>query len=120
MKKNFYRCQKCGKIQYAQTPVCTADGCDGQIFDTFEIDDTCSLLSWSKVVCLPEGIDGESRIFGVVKFENGLCALGIVEAEGALYSGMPLKATIGSVRNRMPSYGNTEESVYEGLILKAV
>jgi len=99
-----YRCPKCGALYYPAPMVCKQ--CRNRRdpsevvfpdFDKVPLGGPCTLITWTRIFTLPEGIDRPSVSFGIVEFENGLRALGQLLVEQPV-SGMKLIAKTGLVR----------------------
>jgi uncharacterized OB-fold protein len=62
-------------------------------WETFDLEGSCSLLTWTRVWNLPEGFNKKYLMFGMVEFENGLRASGRLEVENPEI-GMKLTASV--------------------------
>lgn len=65
----------------------------GKGWETFDLEGSCVLLTWTRVWNLPEGYTKKYLLFGIVQFENGLRASGQLEVEDPRI-GMKLNATV--------------------------
>jgi hypothetical protein len=65
----------------------------GKGWETFDLEGSCELLTWTRVWNLPEGYTNKYLLFGIVQFENGLRASGQLEVEDPKI-GMKLNATV--------------------------
>ena len=101
-----YRCKKCGKIHYPFHDRCMA--CKGREFEALKPQGKARLLTYTQIFNLPWGFDQRFLIIGVAQFENGVKAMGQVNANSVdeLKLGMEVKASWEPVRTQ---YG---ESVY--------
>ena len=90
-----YKCVNCGQIMYPVHERCL--NCHEREFEEIHPSGKAKLLTYTIVNELPWGIDERGRILGVVEFENGVKALGVVEAD-KLKIGMKLKAGWEPVR----------------------
>ncbi len=116
MKKEIgivaFRCKQCGKLHYPFHDRCLA--CKGREFETVKPQGTARLLAFTRIYNLPWGFDQRYLTIGVVEFENGVRAMGQIQADEAadLKTGMVLQPGWEPVRVQ---YG---ENVY-GLVLEA-
>jgi uncharacterized protein len=99
-----YRCPKCGALYHPAPMVCKT--CRNRrdpsevVFPDFEkvaMGGPCTLLSWTRIYALPEGIDRPFVTFGVVQLDNGLRAVGQLMVDNPR-SGARLVARTGLVR----------------------
>jgi len=74
-----YRCKKCGLVMYPAHLRCLT--CNSRDFEEIEPAGTPTLLTYTVVEQLPWGLDERGRIIGIVAFENGVRAMGVVKAE---------------------------------------
>ncbi|MFC1879073.1 Zn-ribbon domain-containing OB-fold protein [Chloroflexota bacterium] len=74
-----YKCVQCGHVMYPKHLRCLS--CGAREFDQIEPQGKGKLLTYTVVNELPWGIDERGRILGVVEFENGVKALGLVFAD---------------------------------------
>lgn len=98
------RCPQCGALYHPAPMVCkkcrTRRDPSVTVFPDFEkvpLEGACTLLTWSRIYALPEGIDRPSLAFAVVEFPNGLRALGQLMVEKP-EPGAKLVARSGLVR----------------------
>ena len=96
MKLCAYRCRRCGATDHPKPLVCAA--CGGRAFDEVPLEGMVTLLTYTRVYNLPEGIDKPYLDFGIVEFENGVRVTGRLEVRGEARIGMKLKAETGVVR----------------------
>ncbi len=96
MKLCAYRCRRCGATDHPKLLVCAA--CGGRAFDEVPLEGMVTLLTYTRVYNLPEGIDKPYLDFGIVEFENGVRVTGQLEVRGEARIGMKLKAETGVVR----------------------
>jgi len=108
-----YKCKKCGRIHYPFHDRCLK--CRTRDFETIRPKGNATLLTFTQIFNLPWGFDQRFLIIGVAEFENGVKAMGQIDAGDAaeLKSGMMLKPTWDVVRV------TAGENVY-GLVLKPV
>jgi uncharacterized OB-fold protein len=87
-----YRCKKCGKIHYPFHDRCMA--CKGREFEVIKPQGKAKLLTYTQIFNLPWGFDQRFLIIGVAEFENGVKAMGQVNADSldGLKLGMTVKA----------------------------
>jgi len=117
MKKGLgggaYKWKKCGKLHYPFHDRCLA--CKGREFEKVEPQGQARLLTYTRIYNLPWGFDQRYLTIGVVEFENGVKAMGQIQADESfpLQNGMTLEPSWAPVRVQ---YG---ENVY-GLSLKPV
>ena len=71
--------------------------CNGRDFEEIEPEGKGKLLTYTIINELPWGIDERGRVLGVVEFENGVKALGLIKAE-KVKLGMKLSASMEPVR----------------------
>lgn len=81
-----YKCLACGTIYYPAPMICKTcharrDPVTGKGWETFDLEGPCELLTWTRLWNLPEGYYKKYMLFGMVRFENGLCASGRLEVE---------------------------------------
>jgi scaffold protein (connect acetoacetyl-CoA thiolase and HMG-CoA synthase) len=93
-----YRCKKCGKIHYPFHDRCMA--CKGRDFEIIKPQGKARLLTYTQIFNLPWGFDQRFLIIGVAEFENGIKAMGQVNAGSVdeLKLGMPVKASWEPIR----------------------
>jgi uncharacterized OB-fold protein len=90
-----YKCKSCGLVMYPHHFRCLQ--CHKREFEEITPSEKGKLLTFTIVEQLPWGIDERGRVLGVVEFDNGVKALGVVLAESPKI-GMKLKAGWDSVR----------------------
>ncbi len=74
-----YKCNNCGHVMYPQHMRCL--NCNGRDFEEIAPEGQAKLVTYTIVNELPWGIDERGRVLGVVKFENGVKALGLIAVE---------------------------------------
>ena len=90
-----FKCKECGHVMYPHHMRCL--NCNGREFEEISPEGQATLLTYTIVNELPWGIDERGRVLGVVEFENGVKALGLIEVEKPKI-GMKLSAGWESVR----------------------
>ncbi len=108
-----YKCKKCGKIHYPFHDRCI--NCKGRDFEIIHPQGQAKLLTYTQIFNLPWGFDQRFLVIGVAEFENGVKAMGQVNAGSVdeLKVGMPVAASWEPIRVQ---YG---ENVY-GLKFKPI
>jgi uncharacterized OB-fold protein len=93
-----YRCKKCGKVHYPFHDRCMV--CKGRDFEIIKPQGKARLLTYTQIFNLPWGFDQRFLIIGVAEFENGIRAMGQVNASSLdeLKVGMPVKASWEPIR----------------------
>jgi scaffold protein (connect acetoacetyl-CoA thiolase and HMG-CoA synthase) len=101
-----YRCKKCGKVHYPFHDRCMA--CKGRDFEIIKPQGMAKLLTYTQIFNLPWGFDQRFLIIGVAEFEDGVKAMGQVNASSVdeLKIGMAVEASWEPIRMQ---YG---ENVY--------
>ena len=74
-----YQCTQCEHVMYPHHMRCL--NCNGREFEEIEPSGKGKLLTYTIVNELPWGIDERGRVLGVVEFENGVKALGLIHTE---------------------------------------
>ena len=90
-----YKCKKCGLVMYPHHLRCIK--CHAREFEEITPSEKGKLVTFTIVEQLPWGIDERGRVLGVVEFDNGVKALGVILADKPKL-GMKLKAGWDSVR----------------------
>ncbi len=90
-----YKCKNCGHVMYPKHERCL--DCKGRQFEEIEPSKNGKLLTYTDINELPWGIDERGRVVGIVEFENGVRALGLIQAEN-IKIGMKLTADWDVVR----------------------
>lgn len=90
-----YKCKDCGMVMYPHHYRCL--NCNGRDFKEISPSAKGTLLTYTIIEQLPWGIDERGRVLGVVEFDNGVKALGMIMTEKPRL-GMKLKAGWGPVR----------------------
>jgi uncharacterized OB-fold protein len=93
-----YKCKKCGKIHYPFHDRCMA--CKGREFETIKPQGNANLITYTQIFNLPWGFDQRFLIIGVAEFENGVKAMGQINASSAdeLKIGMRVHASWEPIR----------------------
>ena len=93
-----YKCKKCGKIHYPFHDRCLS--CKSKEFEEIKPEGNAKLITFTQIFNLPWGFDQRFLIIGVAEFENGVKAMGQVEADSVdkLKLGMKVKPTWAPVR----------------------
>lgn len=91
-----YRCENCKKPMYPKPCVC--HNCGGRLFRQEPLTGRVSLLTYTRVYNLPEGIEKPYLDFGIVEFENGVRVTGQLKLTEQARMGMELQATVDTVR----------------------
>jgi uncharacterized OB-fold protein len=105
-----YKCKQCGCVMFPKHERCL--NCKGREFEKVEPQGRAKLLTFTILNELPWGIDERGRVLGIVEFENGIRATGLVLAENPKL-GMKLQPSMQPVRviNGVKTYGLTFEAV---------
>ena len=90
-----YKCKQCGHVMYPKHERCL--NCNERDFEAISPEGQAKLLTYTVVNELPWGIDERGRVIGVVEFENGVKAMGLIKAD-RLKTGMTLSPDIDVVR----------------------
>jgi uncharacterized OB-fold protein len=90
-----YKCMECGHVMYPHHYRCL--NCNGREFKDIKPTTKGRLLTFTIVDQLPWGIDERGRILGVVEFDNGVKALGVIKTTNPRI-GMRLRAGWKPVR----------------------
>jgi uncharacterized OB-fold protein len=90
-----YKCKSCGLVMYPHHYRCLQ--CHKREFEEISPSEKGKLVTFTVVEQLPWGIDERGRVLGVVEFDNGVKALGVVYSDSPKI-GMKLKAGWGVVR----------------------
>jgi len=101
-----YKCKKCGKVHYPFHDRCMA--CKGRDFEVIKPQGKAKLLAYTQIFNLPWGFDQRFLIIGVAEFENGVKAMGQINASSldGLKTGMAVEPSWEPIRQQ---YG---EDVY--------
>lgn len=97
MKKTItaYKCKQCGHVMYPKHLRCL--NCNGREFTEITPSGKAKLLTYTIVNELPWGIDERGRVLGIVEFDNGVRALGVINGDEPKI-GMKLIPGWGAVR----------------------
>jgi uncharacterized OB-fold protein len=90
-----FKCKQCGHIMYPHHFRCLK--CNGREFEEITPSETGKLITYTIVDQLPWGIDERGRVLGVVEFDNGVKALGVIKSDKPKI-GMKLKTGWEPVR----------------------
>jgi hypothetical protein len=90
-----YKCKGCGTVMFPRHDRCLS--CKGREFEKIEPEGKAKLLTFTILNELPWGIDERGRVIGIVEFENGVRATGLILAENPKL-GMKLLPTMQPVR----------------------
>ena len=74
-----YKCKNCGQVMYPHHYRCL--NCNQREFEEIQPSGEGVLQTYTIVNELPWGIDERGRVLGVVEFENGVRALGLIYTE---------------------------------------
>ena len=74
-----YKCKKCGKIHYPFHDRCLS--CRSNEFEEIKPKGKAKLITFTQIFNLPWGFDQRFLIIGVAEFENGVKAMGQIEAD---------------------------------------
>ena len=101
-----YKCNNCGQVMFPRHERCL--NCNKRDFEQIEPSEHGKLLTYTVINELPWGIDERGRVLGVVEFDNGVKALGLIEADNVkmgmkLTAGWDVVRVIGGVK----TYGLT-------------
>ena len=74
-----YKCTNCGQVMYPRHERCL--NCNEREFKEIYPTKKGKLLTYTVVNELPWGIDERARVLGVVEFDNGIRALGLIKSD---------------------------------------
>jgi len=74
-----YKCNNCGQVMFPQHFRCL--NCYEREFEEITPSGKAKLITYTVVNELPWGIDERGRVLGVVEVENGVKALGVINAD---------------------------------------
>jgi uncharacterized OB-fold protein len=74
-----YQCKTCQLVMFPGHLRCLH--CSGRDFDEISPAEGGKLLTYTVVNELPWGIDERGRVLGIVEFDNGVKAMGLIKAE---------------------------------------
>jgi uncharacterized OB-fold protein len=99
-----YKCTNCGQVMYPRHERCL--NCNEREFKEIYPTKKGKLLTYTVVNELPWGIDERARVLGVVEFDNGIRALGLIKSD-RVKMGMKLTTGWDEVRymNGLRVYG---------------
>jgi uncharacterized OB-fold protein len=101
-----YKCKNCGQVMFPRHERCL--NCNQRDFEQIEPSEQGKLVTYTVINELPWGIDERGRVLGVVEFDNGIKALGLIKADNVkigmkLTAGWDVVRVIGGVK----TYGLT-------------
>jgi len=101
-----YKCNNCGQVMYPRHERCL--NCNERDFKEIAPTKNGKLLTYTVVNELPWGIDERGRVLGIVEFDNGVRAMGLIKSD-RVKIGMKLTAGWEEVRfmNGVKVYGLT-------------
>ena len=96
-----YKCVACGHVMYPMHTRCL--NCNEREFEEFSPSGKGKLVTYTIVNELPWGIDERGRVLGVVAFDDGVKALGLIKSNKPkigmkLTSGWDVVRVIGGER----------------------
>ena len=93
-----YKCKQCGRIHYPAHERCLT--CQHREFEPLSPEGQAKLLTFTQIFNLPWGFDQRFLYIAVAQFENGVKAMGQIDApdHADLHTGMALNATWAPVR----------------------
>jgi uncharacterized OB-fold protein len=96
-----YKCKNCSHVMYPKHERCL--NCNQRDFEQIEPSESGKLLTYTVINELPWGIDERGRVLGVVEFDNGVRALGLITADKVkigmkLTAGWDVVRVIGGVK----------------------
>ena len=93
-----YKCKACGKLHSPYHERCLA--CKGREFTVVKPEGQAKLLTFTRIYNLPWGFDQRYLTIGIGEFENGIKAMGQINADEStpLKVGMSMKPTWDVVR----------------------
>ena len=74
-----YKCKACGLVMFPYHDRCL--NCKAREYEEIEPSDSCKLITYTVIEQLPWGLDERGRVLGVVEFENGIKALGLLTVD---------------------------------------
>ncbi len=98
LKLVAYKCKSCSRIHYPFHDRCL--NCKRREFEEVKPEGKAKLLTATQIFNLPWGFDQRFLIVGIAEFENGIKAMGQIEADSLenLKPGMILKPSWQPVR----------------------
>ncbi|MBM3145873.1 MAG: Zn-ribbon domain-containing OB-fold protein [Chloroflexi bacterium] len=95
-----YKCKKCGRVHFPFHDRCLA--CKSREFEEIAPKGNAKLLTYTTIFNLPWGFDQRFLIIGIAEFENGVKAMGQVDAQSVegLKLGMKVRPNWASVRQQ--------------------
>ena len=97
MEQKFtgFKCKSCGRVMYPKHDRCL--DCKGTEFEEVELGEDATLLTYTKLYVLPEGIEMPPLVLGIVKFPGGVRAMGQLTTDDPKI-GMKLRPIWGKLR----------------------
>jgi uncharacterized OB-fold protein len=74
-----YKCNNCGHVMFPRHERCL--NCSKRDFKEINPTKKGKLLTYTVVNELPWGIDERGRVLGIVEFDNGIRAMGLVKSD---------------------------------------
>ena len=101
-----FKCKKCGQLTFPKRLRCLK--CKSLEFEEIDLTNKkATLLTFTKLYAVPEGVTQVPLVLGIVEFENGSRATGqILSSEPEI--GMQLKTNYGFLRKLPVSQGGKE------------
>ena len=90
-----FKCKKCGRVMYPKHERCL--GCKGTEFEEVGLGDECTLITYTKLYALPEGVEMPPLTLGIVDFGGNVRALGQIMTDEPKI-GMKLRPVWGKLR----------------------
>lgn len=90
-----YKCKNCGRVMYPKHERCL--NCNKRDFEQIQPSEQGKLLTYTRINELPWGIDERGRVLGLVEFDNGIRAMGLISRD-KVKIGMKLTAGWDVVR----------------------
>jgi len=78
-KMTGFKCEKCGKMFYPKHARCPR--CGSLELKEIDLGNECTLMTYTKLFAVPEGVEQIPLLLGIVEFKNGVRALGQIVAE---------------------------------------
>ena len=94
-KMTGFKCKRCGRVMYPKHERCLS--CKGREFEEVGLGDECTLITYTKLYALPEGIEMPPLTLGIVDFGGNVPALGQIMTDEPKI-GMRLRPVWGKLR----------------------
>jgi len=94
-KLTGFKCKSCGRVMYPKHERCLS--CKDIDIEEVELGDECTLLTYTKLYALPEGIEMPPLVLGIVDFGGGVRAFGQIGTDNPKI-GMRLRPAWGRLR----------------------